>query len=240
MKKLFFTMIAAAGLCFSGLAQKNVNDPNAEVRAISGSFSAIKVGNAIELILTESNEEKVVVSANEPKVRDRIKAEITNGELKIYYDNDWGVKINWSRNDYMRVYVSYKTLNSVKASGASSVRFENDWQTDNATLKLSGASSFKATIKANKLDADLSGASQATVSGTAGALSMEASGASTFHGFDLNTTNSSLEVHGASTAHVQTDKEIKVEASGASTVRYKGNAVIRDIKVSGASSVKKA
>lgn len=233
-------MIAAAGLCFSGLAQKTVNDPNAEARTISGSFSAVKVGSAIELILTESNEEKVVVSANEPKVRDKIKAEISNGELKIYYDNDWGVKINWTRNDYMRVYVSYKTLNSVKASGASSVKFENDWKAGNATLKLSGASSFKATLKADKLDAELSGASMATVSGSVSSLSMEATGASTFHGFELNTINSDLEVHGASSAHVQTDKEIKVEASGASTVRYKGNAVIRDIKVSGASSVKKA
>lgn len=239
MKKLVLLLTAAA---FStGLfAQKTVNDANAQPRTISGSFSSVKVGSAIELILTQSTEEKVVISANNDKVRDRIKAEVVNGELKIWYDNDWGVKMNWGHNDYMRAYVSYKTLNAITASGASNVKFENAWQTTNATLKLSGASSIKADLKADKLNADLSGASQATISGTVNDLDMEASGASTFHGFELRTVNSNIEAHGASTAQVSTEKEIKVEASGASTVRYKGEAVIRDIKVSGASSVKKA
>ncbi len=240
MKKLILLTVAATALCFSSFAQKTVNDPNAQTRTVSGSFSAVKVGSAIELILTQGSEEKVVVSANDTRIRDRIKTEVKDGELKIYYDSDWGVKINWTRNDYMRVYVSYKTLNAVHASGASSVKFETTWQSSNAKLKLSGASSFKGELKADKLEADLSGASVATFSGTVKSLDLEANGASSFHGYDLNTENSKVDVSGASTAQVQTEKEINVEASGASTVRYKGNAVIRDIKVSGASSVKKA
>ena len=99
---------------------------------------------------------------------------------------------------------------------------------------------MKVEIVADKLTADLSGASEMTVSGTAKELSMEGSGASSFHGFDLSTQNSDVDVSGASTAHVQTEKEIKVEASGASSVRYKGNAVIREIKSTGASSIQKS
>ncbi len=40
-----------------------VDDKNAQVRQVSGSFSAISVSSSIDLYLSQSNEETVVVSA---------------------------------------------------------------------------------------------------------------------------------------------------------------------------------
>ena len=67
------------------IAQKTVNDPNAEKRNVSG-YHAIEVGGGIDLYLSQG-EEAVAVSASETKYRDRIKTEVKNGVLKIWYDH---------------------------------------------------------------------------------------------------------------------------------------------------------
>ena len=91
----------------------------------------------------------------------------------------------------------------------------------------------------NKLKVDLSGASDMTISGTATQLSVEASGASDFKGFDLSAEICDVRASGASDIKITVNKELSARASGASDVRYKGNGVITDINSSGSSSVKK-
>lgn len=225
---------------FIAKSQQTIEDPNAETRTLSGSFHAISVGRSIELILVASSDEKVVVTANKIKIRDRIKTDVVNGELKIRYDADWGVRVNRSQKDYMRVYVSYKLLDAVKASGASRVQFEKPWETSSGVIRLSGASSLQGAIQCQQLEVELSGASGMRVSGKATRLNMELSGASHCKGYDLEVQYSTIESNGASSVQLSCDKEMSVKASGASSVYYKGNAVVRDMNVSGASTVKKS
>src|SRR5262245_19200305 len=88
-------------------AQKAINDPNDQVRNAKG-FHAIKVSGAVDLYLSQGDEEVVVVSAREIKYRDRIKTSVENGVLKISYDGEgW----NWwknSPNKQLKAYVSFK------------------------------------------------------------------------------------------------------------------------------------
>jgi len=46
---------------------------------------AIQVSHAINLYLTQSNEEAVAVSAKDTKYRERIRTEVKDGVLKIWY-----------------------------------------------------------------------------------------------------------------------------------------------------------
>src|SRR5215467_462604 len=118
MKRLIFS--TAVILFVSTLsAQKTViNDPNAEVRSAKD-FHAIEVSHAINLYLTQGDEEAVAVSAKDIKYRDHIRTEVKNGVLKIWYENDhW----NWnSGNKGLKAYVSFKNISKLTASGASDV-----------------------------------------------------------------------------------------------------------------------
>jgi hypothetical protein len=68
-------------------------------------------------------------------------------------------------------------------------------------------------------------------------MTIDVSGASDIKAYDFTTTTCNIEASGASGVRITVDKELSAKLSGASNVTYKGGALIRDIKTSGASSV---
>ncbi len=237
MKKIFLSIVMAGVVLFATAQKAIVNDANAEKRSVTG-FNAIRVSNAIDLYLTQGDEDAVAVSAKDVKYRDRIKTEVKDGTLKIWFDNDgW----SWTHGNLkLRAYVSVKTLNKLHASGASDVIVNGVIKSNDLVVEMSGASDFKeGTIEASTLKVNLSGASDMNVKGKAGSLTVDASGASDFKGFDFTCDNGDVEASGASDIKITVEKEINAHASGASDIRIKGNGVIRKMSNSGASSVKK-
>ncbi|MGB8195045.1 MAG: head GIN domain-containing protein [Chitinophagaceae bacterium] len=238
MKK-FLLILVTVGCITRVQAQKTINDPNAEVRNVSG-FHAIKVSNAIDLYLSQSGSEAVAVSASETKYRDRIKTEVENGVLKIWFDNDNNWKLwNNTGNKKMKAYVSFKTIDKLVASGACEVMVDGTIKMSSLDISLSGASDFRGAIDAGNLNVDQSGASDITIKGRASTLKVDVSGASDFKGYDLQTENCDAEASGASDVKVTVNKELNARASGASSIKYKGAAAVKE-HTSGASSVKKS
>lgn len=236
-KSIFLSFFLAAAM--HGVAQKQViSDANAEQRKLSGSFNAIKVSNAIDLYLVQDETESLAVSAATVENRNKIKTEIENGVLKIWFDAD----NNWLRNNNnrkLKAYVSFKQLNKLTASGASDIYADTDIRSNELELRLSGASDYKGgSIFANQLIVDISGASDVRLKGgKVTTLKVEASGASDFNGFDLVTDNCSANASGASDIRITVNNELNVRASGASGVQYRGSGMIRDMHTSGASGV---
>ena len=230
-------ILLALTLCFfAGVNAQNtvINDPNAQVRDVKN-FHGVEVSNAINLYLTQGNEEAVAVSAKDTKYRDLIRTEVKNGVLKIYLDKDgW----NWHGGDHkLKAYVSIKTIDKLSASGASDIAVDGTISGDKLDLRLSGASDFKGAVKFNGITLDQSGASDVTVSGTVNEISIEASGASNVKGYDLVTDNCKVHATGASDIRISVNKALSAHASGASSVYYKGTGVITDIHTSGASNI---
>lgn len=239
MKK-FLLLLAVGALSLSVQAQKTVNDPNAEVRNISGSFHAIRVSNAIDLYLTQSGDEAVAVSASDTKYRDRIKVSVEGGVLKIWFDNDGDWKLwNNSGNKKLKAYVSFKTLDKLTASGASDVVVDGVIKTNTLEVNLSGASDFKGAIEATTVTFGQSGASDASVTGRTASLKVEVSGASDFKGYNLQTENCEAKATGASAIQITVSKELSARATGASSVHYKGSGVVTNVHARGASSIGK-
>ncbi|MBL0135641.1 MAG: DUF2807 domain-containing protein [Chitinophagaceae bacterium] len=236
MKKVL-SLILIASIAINTSAQQLYNDANAQPRTLNGSFHAIKVSNAIDVYLSQGNEEGIAVSAVSDEVRNKIKTVVENGVLKIYFESEG----NWwkqSGNKRMRAYVSFKQLDKITASGASDVVVNGAFKANELELHFSGASDFKGSITANELSVDINGASDITLgSGKVTSLKIVASGASDFKGYDLEADNCSVSASGASSIKVTVNNELNASASGASDIHYKGNGKIRDLKSSGASSV---
>lgn len=233
MKKLLL-------LCFMALAtfalhaQKTIFDANAEVRNVS-SFNAIQLSNAFSVIITQGAEEGLAVSANNKDEIANIKTKVEGGILKIWYDSDK----KWSRNNTkLKAYISVKTLESIKASGACDVKIEGTLNAQNLNIDLGGASDISGNLNVSgQLKVDLSGASDLTITGLADNMDVDVNGASELKAYNFTVSNCSIEASGASSVQITVDKELSAQLSGASSVRYKGTAVIKDIKTSGASSI---
>lgn len=236
MKKFLLVFIAAA-FAIGVQAQKTINDPNAEVRNVSG-FHAIRISNAIDLYISQSGTEAVAVSASEEKYRDRIKTTVENGVLRIWLDND-GWKLWNTGNKKLKAYVSVKELDKLTASGACDVMIDGVLRSNSLNIDLNGASDIKGALEVGTLSIGQSGASDANLSGRAGTLKINVAGASTFKGFDLSTENCQAHASGASDIRITVTKELNAKASGASKIQYKGDGVIREMHTSGASSVNK-
>jgi hypothetical protein len=232
MKKIF--LICLTMISLNSFAQEIINDKNAEVRNV-GSFNAVKVSGAIEVYLSQGTTSAVAVSASEEKFRDRIKTEVVNNVLRIYFDGD---KFTWNiGNKKLRAYVSFTEINSLEASGASTFKVSGTIKGSSLNLKLSGASDLTGDINFEKVTAQLNGASQIKVSGTVEDIDIDASGASDVKGYDLTTGGCTVNATGASDVRITVNKEISVHATGASSIFYKGEAVMKNVNTSGASSV---
>ncbi len=241
MKKILLLITFHVLLFVTAFSQDvmTVNDKNAELRSVPGSFHGIRVSSAIDVIIKQGNEEAVVVSASEEKYRRKIKTEVRDGILRIWYDNE-GLKINWGNYDMkLRAYVSVKNLDIIDVSGACDVKIDGVLKGEKLKVDLSGASSLKGEVEYNEMDVDQSGASDSKVKGKVGSLTVDVSGASDFRGFELITQNCSAEASGASDIQVTVEKSLNVSSSGASDIEYKGSASISNFKTSGGSSVRK-
>ena len=223
-------------LGLSSRAQQTiVHDANAELRPVKG-FHGVEVSNAIDLYLSKGDEETVAVSAKDIKWRDRIVTEVVNGILRIRLEGKgWTVG-----NNKLKAYVSFTTLDQIKASGASDVYVDGVIAGDQLSLDLSGASDFKGAVKVGSLRLDQSGASDAHITGiVSGKTTIRSSGASDVKAYDLVTDDCDVHATGASDIRITVNKGLSADLSGASSVYYRGEGVIRESHSSGASNVKK-
>jgi hypothetical protein len=235
MKQLFF--LAAFALLANNIKaqQTIIHDPNVQLRDAKG-FHAIEVSGDITLYLSQGEEEKVAVTSTDIKWRDRIHTEVVDGVLKIFTRN--GEEFRWGLHPKMKAYVSFRSLDGLRASGASGISVDGTISVGSLAIRLSGASNFKGAVHVDELLLDQSGASSANIKGIAShRASIQSSGASNVKGYEFSTDSCVVHATGASSVRITVNKEIVADASGASSVRYKGAAMAEKIHSSGASNV---
>lgn len=257
MKKILLASLVLIGFFANAQNTGVIHDNHAQVRKL-GNFTAIKVSSAIDLYLTQSNTCQVAVSASNEENRDKIITEVNGGTLIIRIDNGHGW-FNWKSwgDTKAKAYVSVKDLEALTASGATNVRLVNKLASPKLKINLSGASDLKGDIlagtisvevsgasdyigqlEAKNLVIDGSGASKIELNGSVDDLSVEVSGASDAKLYNLVAKGAIVHASGASTANVNVSQLLKLEASGASNINYKGDASIKEMSNSGASNIK--
>jgi hypothetical protein len=232
--KALFLILVASMLHISVFAQtKQTRKP--------GNFDGVSASGAVNVFLRQGNETSVVVEAREESLK-YLKTEVDNGVLKIYRDKDfsWRDLVGDNKDGKVNVYITCPRLKSVTVSGASNVRGESAFTTDNFKLQSSGASDITMSVRAKSLDVSCSGASDIKLSGQADHQKVSVSGGSEYQAYSLQSRSANIQASGASEAYVSVDGEVTASASGASDIRYKGNARVVSNSSSGASSVRQA
>lgn len=231
-----------AGILFSLVlvAQKQVNDPLAQVRKVSG-FHAIRVSNGIKVYLSQGSTEAVAVSASREEYRDKIVTKVEDGVLKIYYDPE---TLKFWKNGNMKsknpvAYVSVDDLDGLDINSGASVSVEGGIKGNKLDLETSSGAVFNGSVDYATLDVDQSSGSVVKISGTATSLKIDGSSGSVFKGYELSVQNCDAEVSSGAGAQVTMNKEMSAEASSGGYVSYKGSGVIRNVKTSSGGSVSK-
>ena len=229
MKKFIITSFALLSL-LTGFSQSG--DENRQTRSVTG-FRGVETSGGIDLYLS-SGPESVSVSASSSTVRDHMVTEVVDGILRIHLEKNWHGGFG---NPHMKAYVSISKLEKLGASGGGDITLQNEITGTDISIDLSGGSDLQGKLNANHLVINQSGGSDVKLSGNVQNLKVEASGGSDLEGYDLITDYASLNASGGSDSRLTVNKELRIVASGASDVSYKGTASVKEIISSGAISV---
>lgn len=196
------------------------------------SFNAIDIGGAFEIELIKSNEEKIIIETDD-NIMPYIETRISGGELEV--DNSRDI----NNPTELKLTIYYKTLNEIELSGAASLFSSDILESSSLEMDCSGASEITLKLQVGTMEGNFSGASKLELEGSISSAELDLSGASVLRAYGLEINDLEIDASGAAVVKVLVIGRLSIEASGASSVRYKGDPKIELNGVSGASSVRK-
>lgn len=178
------------------------------------SFESIKVGGARTVVLSNGDNFSVEVETDS-NLQEFITLEVKDGTLLFGFNTK---KIK--KYKLLKFYVTAPNYKGIKVSGASAVSSNGTLVGDQLQLVTSGASDVKLDVDYNNIITKVSGASDVALSGKAFSSTVTSSGASEFHGKNLDAETSVVIASGASECYVAATSNLTYESSGSSTVNY--------------------
>jgi hypothetical protein len=194
-----------------GLAIEGSGVPATETRALPD-FAAMTVTAPFRVVLAPGPPSLAVTA--DDNVLPFVRSEVRGGVL--YLDFDRPLSLTRTREILCRV--TFAELREVEASGA-------------AVVEVIG-------VDAGRLSVDLSGASAGSGTGAVGELSLRLSGASRWTAASLRAGAAWARLSGASFALQRVADALDADVSGASTLEYLGDPVVRS-SATGASVVRR-
>jgi len=237
MKQIMFFLLASTIVSNAFAQDKIINDPNAQQRTV-GSFHGIKIRNGISLIIKQGNEDGVVVSASEAKYRDRIKTEVVDGVLKIFYDVNL-LKDLQKSNKQLKAYVSVKKLDKLHASEGARVQIESTLTTSNIDLDFSSGAKFEGRVEAASVTLDQSSGASCRISGKTQSLDIDADSGAHFYGYGFSTGKCNASASSGSKVEITVEKELSADAHSGGDISYKGGGNVIKVSTNAGGKVKK-
>ncbi|HEX5151275.1 MAG TPA: head GIN domain-containing protein [Parafilimonas sp.] len=236
MKRLLVLLPLLFSFMFLFAQNTVVHDANAEVRTVS-SFHAIEVSNGIDLKIKQGSSEAVAVSASSPEIRSRIKTEVENGRLKIYFDNrGWH---DQATKKELKAYVSFKNLDALNANSGADASTDGNINVGKLNISLSSGADFDGTVTASELNVDQSSGSDMDIKGKVTSLKITTSSGSDFNGYELISDNCVADASSGSDIEITVNKALQAQASSGGGINYKGNGVITSVSNSSGGRIKK-
>lgn len=192
------------------------------------SFSKIQVTGSAKVYFTNSDTLKLRVTGDQDDVAG-VETKVENGTLYI--------STKGKQEEDVTVLVRHNTLNEIMCSGAAEFKTTNQLKNDSISFNVSGAASVNVKTDSRSVYLIQSGASNLTLSGKTNELTAEISGASTLKAYQLHATNANVITTGASNAKVFVNSKLKANATGASTIKIKGEVKDLSAEASTTSSI---
>lgn len=201
-----------------------------------GSFSSISLSISGDLYLSQGNETKVVIEA-EQKILDLIRTEVAGGNLKIKFKTGrWNIR----SNKHIKIYISTPDIEGIFLSGSGNITAETQIKTEGLDFSISGSGNIVIDdLVASDLEGRISGSGDIDLSGSETVETMEISisGSGDLFAENLKVNSVEIRISGSGTCKVFAVSELEVSVSGSGSVYYKGNPMV-NAKVSGSGKVR--
>lgn len=233
MNNLFKTSALLALFLVSAYNANAQESKNVSIKNVS----SVTVSSGIDLYLTQGNSESLDIKSSEDLLKNVV-VEQNGGNLTIKVKDglNWG---NMFRNQSIKAYLNFKTLNALTASGGSDVYSQNQIKADKFSIRSSGGSDVKLKLVCTDIQIQSSGGSDVKLTGKAENMVLQTSGGSDVNAYEFPVAYAKVSASGGSDANVNVTKGLEAGASGGSDVHYKGNASLKKTSSSKSGDVTK-
>lgn len=181
-----------------------------------GEFKAIHASEGMNVYITEGNENKVVVEADE-NLHEIIETYVEGNTLRI------GTEKNIGRSKAKKVHVTYKSIESLDASSGADLIGNTVVRSETLALETSSGADLEVEIIAKEVYANSSSGSDLTISGKANRFVAEASSGSDIKARQLEVLNCKAEASSGASISVNVKNEMEGHASSGGDIKYYGN-----------------
>ena len=179
------------------------------------SFNAIKVSGGIDVELSQGNEPKLQVEADE-NLLVLIHTELNNGVLNIYHDE------NIQKSKTMKIHLTFKQLDAITASGGCDIESKHKLNFTTLKMDLTGGCDIKLECKTDNLVCKQNGGCDVVLNGEAHQGTFDVSGGSDVKASAFLLKECTIDASGGSDVSVNVTSELTAKATGASDIIYYG------------------
>lgn len=197
-------------------------DDNNEGESDLRDFDELEVSGKFDLRIINGQDYNVELLGPE-REKEKYKIYRTAKTLVIEYN---GRKRNWEVNDLgieeMRINVTMPALEKLEATGFGNIRFD-EFNGNDLEIESRGPIKIRGELSMQELSINLTGKSEAELSGHVNNLNARIELASKLRAYNLDVVDAMIEVSGASNAKVNVSGNLEIEEGVASDVDYRGN-----------------
>lgn len=196
-------------------------------------FDGISVSTGIDVYLSQGDEEKIIVEADE-NLHDYLVTEVKDRTLRIYFDN-----VSIRSAERKRVYVTMKDVTKLKTSSAGDIIGETPVKCGDILLESSSAGNIRLELYARNVNVKISSSGDISLTGEAETLNADLSSAGDLNAWDFKVKDADIDVSSAGDADIYVTHKLVARVSSAGDVRYAGEPEIIDARTSSAGTVRK-
>jgi len=186
-------------------------------------FNSIYTSGPINVYI-QQNENEVVVIRSDTNILENIITEVVNGELKIY------TKGRIEHERVLDVYVDYKSLDSIHASGPSTITGRGILSSSKLKIKMSVSAEIKMQIENDTLNLVMNGASNVQLAGKATYFNLEITHVGDLMAYNLLSQHCKVIIdtddQNPGYARINVEQTLEVLIKGSRHLKYKGNPII--------------
>lgn len=217
--------------CLFGPSMKGNGHVVEEVRDVDN-FDGIKASRGINVYITQGNETKVVVRADENLLK-AIETEVEGHVLIVR-------STAMIRNaESFKVFVTVPELELIEASSGSNVYSETDIKSNDLEISSSSGANITLDLDVQTFSASASSGANIKLNGMAEDVEAQVSSGANIKAEDLKAKNAEMTASSGGNIWISTEKQLKAKASSGGNIHYAGEPSDMDVNTSSGGNVTK-
>ncbi len=187
-----------------------------EERNVNEDFDQVKGSAGLEIFLTEGEENKITVEADE-NLMEFIETKIENGRLTITTSENIG------SSEAKKIHIVFKNLSEIEASSGAEITGNSVIKNENLSLQSSSGATLKLEVFSKDVSAKTSSGAEMKITGKSSSLTAKASSGSELDARDLMVINCNADASSGASISVNVKERLTTDASSGGEIQYYGS-----------------